>query len=109
MIKHLEPSQTALLQYEYRKVRKQQAQGYGQHSFGESGNREVYIEQCRQMIQESNRIARANDYVKRQYSMPILRILGIPFNDVRRAYVMKTLQGASVEQLIQIKAVLSVC
>ena len=109
MIKHLEPSQTAMLQYEYSNARKQQAQGYGQHSFGKSNAHEVYIEQCRQLIQESTRIARANDYMKRQYSAPILCILGIPLHDVRRAYVMKKLQDASVEQLIQIKAVLSVC
>ena len=109
MINHLEPSQTAMLQYEYSNARKQQAQGYGQHSFGKSNACEAYFEQCRQLIQESTRIARANDYIKRQYSAPILQILGIPLHDVRRAYVMKKLQDASIEQLIQIKAVLSVC
>lgn len=107
MIKHLEPSQTALLQYEYSNARKQQAQGYGQHSFEEEPEKPKLLKECYELVTRYGNYDRGLMY--KYHFVRFSQIMKLNTTDRRVMEVAKNLNRASVEQLIQIKAVLSVC
>ena len=107
MIKHLEPSQTALLQYEYSKARKQEAQGYGQHSFEEEPAKPKLLQECYELVTRYGNYDRG--LMHKYHFVRLSEIMNLNTTDRRVMEVAKNLNRATVEQLIQIKAVLSVC